>query len=123
MRIVSYILPPEHIQQSIMKKFPDIHFEFLNGIKKAEESFIDAEVFITYGEDLDNEKIANAKKLKWIMVMSAGIEKMPLAACEEKNILVTNARGVHKIPMAEHTIGRMLEYVKNMNEIRKREVE
>lgn len=123
MKVVSSILPPEDLQRELKKKFPQVHFEFYKGMENAKQSFYDAEVFITYGEDLGEEMIMGANKLKWIMVMSAGIEKMPLRACEKRNILVTNARGVHKIPMAEHTIGRMLEYVKNMNELRKREAE
>lgn len=123
MKVVSSILPPEDLQRELKKKFSQVHFEFYKGMENAKQSFYDAEVFITYGEDLGEEMIMGANKLKWIMVMSAGIEKMPLRACEKRNILVTNARGVHKIPMAEHTIGRMLEYVKNMNELRKREAE
>lgn len=115
MNIYSSILPSEPIQAEIRDAFPQVQFEFHKGIK--EELFFDAEIFITYGEDLTEDLILQADKLKWIMVMSAGLEKMPFDACRKRGILVTNARGIHKIPMAEFTIGLMLQYSKQMKRL------
>lgn len=112
MKIYSSILPSQAIQSDVKKAFPDVDFEFYKGILK--ESFLEAEILITYGEDLTEELIYETEKLKWIMVMSAGMEKMPFAACKERGIVITNARGIHKIPMAEFTIGMMLQHVKQM---------
>ncbi len=113
MKIVSSILPPEELREEVIRDFPEGDFLFFDGIEAAGESFYnDAEVFITYGEDLTEEDIHKATKLKWIMVMSAGMDEMPLKACKEKGILITNARGIHKIPMAEFALGTMLGHVK-----------
>jgi phosphoglycerate dehydrogenase-like enzyme len=112
LNIYSSILPSEAIQSEIKKEFPHANFIFRKGIEK--DLFFDAEVVITYGEDLTTELIAETKQLKWIMVMSAGMEKMPFEACKKQGILVTNARGIHKIPMAEFTIGMMLQHVKQL---------
>ncbi|CAM4044844.1 D-2-hydroxyacid dehydrogenase [Mesobacillus thioparans] len=115
MKIYSSILPAETLQEEVKKEFPQVSFEFHKGIK--EELFLEAEVFLTYGEDLTDELIGKADKLKWIMVMSAGLDKMPFEACKEQGILVTNVRGIHKIPMAEFTIGMMLQHVKQMKSL------
>lgn len=123
MKVVSSILPTEELQESIQRKFPNVQFQFYKGMKNASDSFKEAEIFITYGEDLTEENIRAAEKLKWVMVMSAGLEKMPFQACREKGIMVTNARGVHKIPMAEFTLGMMLQYVKKTNTLWQRETE
>ncbi|WP_423409498.1 D-2-hydroxyacid dehydrogenase [Heyndrickxia sp. MSNUG] len=112
MKIYSSILPAEELQTEVKMEFPHVNFEFQKGIK--EDLFLNAEVFITYGEDLTEELVLKADKLKWIMVMSAGLEKMPFDACKQMGILVTNARGIHKIPIAEFTIGMMLQHVKHM---------
>ncbi|MGE7767494.1 hypothetical protein [Peribacillus sp. NPDC096540] len=80
-----------------------------------------AEILITYGEDLTDETIEKAPNLKWIMVMSAGMELMPFKAIENRGILVTNARGIHKIPMAEYTIGMLLRYEKKVKQLIKNE--
>ncbi|WP_404358102.1 D-2-hydroxyacid dehydrogenase [Cytobacillus firmus] len=112
MKIVSSILPPEELREEVIRDFPEGDFLFFDGIEDAGESFYNAEVFITYGEDLTEEHIHKATKLKWIMVMSAGMDEMPLETCKEKGILITNARGIHKIPMAEFALGTMLDHVK-----------
>ena len=49
-----------------------------------------------------------AKSLEWLMVASAGVEKMPLAEIANKEILVTNVRGIHKTPMAESVLAHIL---------------
>ncbi|RLQ92356.1 D-2-hydroxyacid dehydrogenase [Falsibacillus albus] len=72
----------------------------------------EVEALVTFGEDLKEIHIQKAKHLKWIMVVSAGLELMPLEAIQKRDILVTNARGIHKIPMAEFTVGLMLEHAK-----------
>ncbi|CAM3859107.1 D-2-hydroxyacid dehydrogenase [Mesobacillus zeae] len=117
MNITFSLLPSEHLQKKIQSEFPGVSFHFSKGIDHAKEAFMDSEVFVTFGEDLTPEWIINAPKLKWIMVMSAGLEKMPFKECRERGILVTNVKGIHKIPMAEFTIGTMLQHVKSMRQL------
>jgi phosphoglycerate dehydrogenase-like enzyme len=112
LKILTTFIPPASLQIEMKEKFPSLTFHFQEGIKVDDEKLSESEIIITYGEDLANEHIRIAKKLKWVMVVSAGLELMPLAAIEERKILVTNARGIHKIPMAEYTIGMMLQYAK-----------
>ncbi|GLB59836.1 D-2-hydroxyacid dehydrogenase [Cytobacillus sp. NCCP-133] len=114
MKVVSSILPPEVLCKDAAREFPEAEFLFYKGMEAAGQSFYEAEIFITYGEDLTEEHIYKTLNLKWIMVMSAGMDEMPLKACKEKGILVTNARGIHKIPMAEFTLGAMLGHVKKI---------
>lgn len=112
------IVTSAKIRRSIQKKmtetYPDLTFSFHESMEEAEEALPRADVLITYGEDLTEKHIERAKQLKWIMVMSAGFEKMPFQAIKEKDILVTNVRGIHKIPMAEYTIGMMIQTEKNV---------
>lgn len=97
------------IRNKLSEKFPDETFIFCNGMNEAEEHLLTAEILITYGEDLTDELIEKAANLKWIMVISAGLDRMPFEAIRKKGILVTNARGIHKTPMAEYTIAMMLQ--------------
>ncbi len=75
----------------------------------------DMDILITYGEDVDEETIDQSLRLKWICVMSAGIEKLPFNKISDRDILVTNARGIHAIPMAEYVMGMMLSYMKQFS--------
>ncbi|MBD8136556.1 D-2-hydroxyacid dehydrogenase [Bacillus sp. CFBP 13597] len=121
MLVLSTVIPNEVIQTEMMKAFPDLNFIYQKGWKDG--PLREAEILITYGEDLTEEIIGKAANLKWIMVMSAGMELMPFKAIEERGIMVTNARGIHKIPMAEYTIGMLLQYEKKLKLLMKNEKE
>ncbi|MBN9656406.1 D-2-hydroxyacid dehydrogenase [Halobacillus sp. GSS1] len=110
MKIVSAIKRvPDEIQLRLQTRFPEVAFIFCHGMGEAKYYLEEADVFITYGEDLDREKIQSAKKLKWIMVLSAGMDRMPFGEIAERDILVTNVRGIHAQPMAEYAISMLLQ--------------
>lgn len=115
MLILSTIIPNEDIQTKMARTFPSIQFTYQENW--TEEALQKAEILITYGEDLTDEIIEKAINVKWIMVMSAGMELMPFTAIEKQGIMVTNARGIHKIPMAEYTIGMLLQYEKKLKQL------
>ncbi|MYL51052.1 D-2-hydroxyacid dehydrogenase [Halobacillus litoralis] len=110
MKIVSAIKRvPDEIQLRLQTRFPEAAFIFCHGMGEAKYYLEEADVFITYGEDLDREKIQSAKKLKWIMVLSAGMDRMPFDEIAKRDILVTNVRGIHAQPMAEYAISMLLQ--------------
>lgn len=110
MKIVSVIKRvPDEIQHNLRTRFSEAEFCFCHGMDEGVHYLEDADVLITYGEDLDETKITAAKKLKWIMVLSAGMDKMPFEDIEKRGILVTNVRGIHARPMAEYAISMLLQ--------------
>ncbi|WP_050181706.1 D-2-hydroxyacid dehydrogenase [Domibacillus robiginosus] len=120
MNILFTFRPPRVIQADLQKKFPNETFSFYKHIDEA-RPLHEAEIIVTFGRDLTKELIDECESLKWIMVVSAGIEEMPLQAIKERDILLTNAKGIHKTPMAEFTIGFMLDHVKRFAELRRLE--
>ncbi|MCM3388482.1 NAD(P)-dependent oxidoreductase [Ureibacillus chungkukjangi] len=94
------------LQKQLVDQFPEIEFAFRKGI--VDNDLETAEVIVTYGEDLSAEDIAKAQNLKWIFVASAGVEKMPKEAIAQRNILVSNVRGIHKKPMTESILAHIL---------------
>ena len=92
-----------------MEQFPHTTFQFCHNMEEAKDYLSEAVVFATYGVDLTPKLLSQAKKLRWIMVLSAGLEEMPLSQINERKIIVTNARGIHKIPMAEYAISMLLQ--------------
>ncbi|WP_319951987.1 Rossmann-fold NAD(P)-binding domain-containing protein [Peribacillus frigoritolerans] len=114
MLILSTVIPNEGIQTEMMKAFPDLNFIYQKGW--TDGPLREAEILITYGEDLTEEIIEKAANLK-------GMELMPFRAIEERGIMVTNAKGIHKIPMAEYTIGMLLQYEKKLKLLLKNEKE
>jgi phosphoglycerate dehydrogenase-like enzyme len=123
MKIITSFRVGKEKQSNLMRMFSEENFCFFQNISEAEGELEEAEILLTYGEDLTPHHIEKTKKLKWIMVMSAGMEKMPLQLIKEKNIMVTNARGIHKIPMAEYTLGMMLQSSKQLKALYDQEKE
>ncbi|MFC5558789.1 D-2-hydroxyacid dehydrogenase [Ureibacillus thermophilus] len=106
MRVYFTFDPRPDLKESLVNDFPEVDFIFHKTIDDKE--LAKAEVLVTYGEDLDEEKINIAKKVKWIFVASSGIEKMPHQAIAERGIVVSNVRGIHKKPMAESILAHLL---------------
>ncbi|SDC04817.1 Phosphoglycerate dehydrogenase [Pelagirhabdus alkalitolerans] len=113
MLIVSTTRLTNKLEKQLIDRYPTCQFVFSESIDEAEAYFQDVEVLITYGEDMAEEHIDKAPNLKWIMVISAGVEMMPLKAIEKRDVLLTNAKGIHKIPMAEYAISMLLNYYRS----------
>lgn len=106
MRIYFTFEPRQDLREPLLDDFPQLDFVFESGLSN--EELQQADILVTYGEDLTEENIQYATKLKWIFVASAGIEKMPARAIMERGILVSNVRGIHKTPMAESMLAHIL---------------
>lgn len=114
MEVLFTFVPQEEMQQSIRADFPDVDFHF---IYKDKSKLPTADILVTYGEDLDEEDIESTQNLKWIMVVSAGVEKMPHEAIAKRGITVSNVRGIHKTPMGESVLGHLLALKRSLPEI------
>lgn len=114
---VLFLFPiKEHQEKMLKDEFPDV--DFLFGRKPDDPALGTAEVIVTYGGDLSEEHIQQAKALRWLMVASAGLEQLPLGAIARRgDITVTNVRGIHKIPMAESIIAHILSYKRGLKKI------
>ena len=108
-------------QERLKTDFPTENFIFRDNMTAAQEALSEAKVLVTYGEDLTSELMGQATRLEWIMVMSAGLERMPFKAIEAKQVRVTNARGIHKVPMGEYTISMLLQTYRQEKLISKNE--
>ncbi len=108
MKIYFTFDPRPDLKEDLLGEFPEIDFIFRSSVEN--DILKTAEILVTYGEDLNDEYIEIADKLQWIMVVSAGLEKMPLQKIAERGIAVSNVRGIHKIPMAESVLAHILAY-------------
>lgn len=113
MKILFSFLPKQEQQDDLLRKFPNEEFVFQKGIN--EEVLKSSQILVTYGEDLDARHLDIAEQLKWIMVASAGLEKMPLQEIANRGIVVTNVRGIHKTPMAETILAHILSIKKSLS--------
>ncbi|UOK58526.1 hypothetical protein MGI18_04610 [Bacillus sp. OVS6] len=78
MKILSTVKLPVYLKEELVNEFPDLDFNFDNRINDVLNEVKEAEVILTYGEDLTADIIGQAKELKWLMVSSAGMDKLLL---------------------------------------------
>ncbi|MFZ4451649.1 D-2-hydroxyacid dehydrogenase [Salibacterium aidingense] len=102
MNILSSAALPNKNQKQLIDSFPKDNFVFCRSMKEAKENLPGADIIITYGEDLNSQVLEQALHLQWIMVIAAGIDKLPFDELNQRNILVTSAKGIHKAPMSEY---------------------
>ena len=96
----------EPLLQRLQSEFPQLNFTVSSS--KDQSALETAEIIMTYGEDITTETLDQAVALKWLMVASAGLERMPLREISERNILITNVKGIHKTPMSESVMAHLL---------------
>lgn len=72
-----------------------------------------AETEVVYGFRLPKNLIRRAPKLKWVQVMSAGVDRF-LADKElrRSRVVMTNVSGIHGVPIGEFVLGLMLMFAK-----------
>lgn len=106
MKIYFTFEPRPDLREPLVAEFPQVEFIFDSSLSN--ETLKQADVLVTYGEDLNEDNIQYAENVKWIFVASAGVEKMPAQAIIDRGIVVSNVRGIHKTPMAESILAHIL---------------
>lgn len=64
--------------------------------------------------DYRPEHLLSSPNLRWIHKMSTGVDRMLYPELLQSNVILTNSSGAHAIPIAEHVIGVMLAFVKDL---------
>ena len=84
-------------------------------IKQATEQIGDAEILVAWGFNNIRPIFAQAKNLRWIHALTAGVEALIFPETQSSPVLISNSKGIHGIPMAEHVLGLMLSFTRRLN--------
>jgi len=79
---------------------------------KSELDALLAEAEVIYGFRFPKNMIARAPKLKWVQVMSAGVDRFLDNEFRQSSVMMTNVSGIHATPIGEIVLGIMLMFVK-----------
>ena len=134
--IASY-LEPEHVER-IRAEFPDVHVSYdpsllapprfaadhtgradFRRTTEQEARFrallAEADVHYDFDRALAPHLPTIAPRLKWIQATSSGIGPfVQKAGLDTTDIVITNAAGIHAVPLAEHTLLSLLYFVKDV---------
>jgi D-2-hydroxyacid dehydrogenase (NADP+) len=98
--------PPPEMPKRIRERWPEMEVVHLATYDHLEQALAKAAIFV--GFSLRPGQFAVARKLKWIHSTAAGVGQLMFPELRASGIEVTNAAGVHRIPMAEHILGTLV---------------
>jgi phosphoglycerate dehydrogenase-like enzyme len=97
---------PLSFAESIRQRWPQMSVVHLPDYDGLPGALSNADILI--GFSLRPDQFAMAKKLKWIHATAAGVGQLMFPELRRSDVVVTNARGIHAVPMAEHCLGLMI---------------
>ena len=98
--------PPPEMPERIRARWPEMRIVHLPRYDRILDELPDSDIFV--GFSLRPEQFALARKLKWLHSTAAGVGQLMYPELRNSGIEVTNASGVHRVPMAEHILGTLI---------------
>ena len=99
---VSHYNLPKDMRAALMKKCAEYNLK-LEFIEKSEE-IARPEVVACLGNKFTQKDVQCFENIRWIQFGSIGTDKIPRTYAKERNLIVTNARGVFESTVARHAI-------------------
>lgn len=109
--LIAIPVQPRHLER-LRAEFPDVEFAFVDGAPDA-AAIAAADAAVVWGIDSAWLEAAESR-LRWVHNGGAGVEHLPLAALQERGVVVTNSSGVHVPNMPEHLLALMLAFARRL---------
>ncbi|MGH9712777.1 MAG: D-2-hydroxyacid dehydrogenase [Candidatus Acidiferrales bacterium] len=98
--------PPPEMAVRVRERWPEMRVVHLPNYDGLAIELPDTDIFV--GFSLRPEQLPHARKLKWLHSTAAGVGQLMYPELRTSGVEVTNASGVHMIPMAEHILGLLV---------------
>jgi phosphoglycerate dehydrogenase-like enzyme len=96
-----WVLPPEQVER-LRRQFPDL--TIVDAPARDERLRELADTDVAFLSRLKPDEFAEAPRLKWIQSPAAGVGGLLFPELRVSSVIVTNARGLHGEPVAEHVV-------------------
>lgn len=110
--LISFDLPSAYVE-SVKNVAADVEVvqsenakELLGLIKGAD---------VLFAGSFSLEMFLSAQRLRWIQTVGAGVDRFLFPEVVKSKVVITNAAGVHPIPISEHVIGMMLCFCRKLH--------
>ena len=105
------------LMEALRAEFTDVEFVPAGSPEESVERIRDVDVY--YGPAPSNEAFRVAKRLRWIQYIGTGVDWLPdLPELVDSDVVLTNCRGAHADPMADHVVGMMVSLAHRLWEMR-----
>ncbi|NKC69183.1 NAD(P)-dependent oxidoreductase [Vagococcus fluvialis] len=106
------------IEDSQVKELETIasNFEIIK-LDEFKGNIDDIEILYGWNQEMGNKLLASdTSSLKWVQANSAGVDHIDTNKIKEKNILLSNASGVHGNQMSESILGMIFAHTRKIKE-------
>lgn len=97
-----------------------VHFVGENSLAARATLIRDADIVLVMAAPMPKELLAEARRLRFIQKLGAGLDRIDLDFCRERGIGVARLHAGNSIPVAEHTILLMLATYRQLPQIDRR---
>ncbi len=97
----------------LRRAFPNVLF--ITALTPEEMLSAAPEADIIFTKSLRPEVLHAANRLRWVQAGVSGVERMLAIGLRERDVLFTNARGAHGVPMAEFILAMMLAFATGLH--------
>lgn len=104
---------PESCVVDLRREFPQVEVVHARDMDEFARELPRAEVLFGWGLDARNFPLAQG--LRWVQITAAGAQSMLFPAMAASDVELTNARGLHAVPIAEHVMGVMLSFARKLH--------
>ena len=112
-------LKPEQ-QKRITDTSPAISL-YVADIKESQSLWSDTDIAFAWGQMNLDPFLSEAPNLKWIQTLSAGVDQILTPKVIERNIPVTNTKGIHGIPISEYIFATLLSFNRELPKIQEQQ--
>ena len=103
---------PEWVEESVRADFPQLTVVVGRDDETVARELETCEILVC--AKLQGEQFALCRKLKWIHSPAAGVNAVLTPRLVESDVVMTNGRTVHAVPVAEHAIALVMALARNL---------
>jgi phosphoglycerate dehydrogenase-like enzyme len=104
---------PESEAEGLARDVTQVRFVHCRSDQEFDRLLPEAEVLFGWGLDAGN--FERATRLRWVQITAAGAQRLLFPAMVSSDVVLTNTRGLHAAPIAEHVMGVILSFARKLH--------
>ena len=101
----------------LLQLFPDLTVNVVGHHTLVDPFIAGTDILLCFSPPMADHVVRDAAKLKWIQALGTGVDNIVDLPSLDPEVLVTNIRGIHGVPMSEATLAYMLSLVRDMPQV------
>lgn len=93
-------------QKRLEAIYPDLNIHHTPELRDMDPWIEEADIIMA--RDFSDDLLKRARRLRWLQAVGAGIEHLLTQGFIESHVVLTNASGIHAIPVSEHVFALLL---------------